>query len=169
MSMLAEACGLTKASFYHHYSSKERLLLDVLQWARENIIQLLADIVENEKLTVEEKIRKIDSKIKKVFFGETIGCLMATTGTDVAYLDGNLLLPVQAFFDDWSELMARLIMSVEGIDKLDADKAGGLIVSDYEGAILLARLYKAPGYVENITARMISLVRNPEALKIYAQ
>lgn len=168
MSTLAAACGLTKASFYHHYSSKELLLQDVLQWAHGHTCNTLSRIVDDEKLTTAEKIQRIDKKIKKVFFDDSIGCLMATTGTDVAYLKGDLLQPVQAFFDDWAALMARLFAALPGVSQEGADKAGRLIVGDYEGAILLARIYQDASYVDNVTRRAEALAENPQLLSIYA-
>lgn len=37
MDMLAAACDLTKATFYHHYSNKDELMKDVLIWTHERI------------------------------------------------------------------------------------------------------------------------------------
>lgn len=46
MDTLAAACGLTKASFYHHYPNKESLLRDVLDWTHKGLAEGLFAVTE---------------------------------------------------------------------------------------------------------------------------
>lgn len=51
MEMLSSACGLTKASFYHHYPNKEALLRDVLEWTHQRLAETLFSIAYDPLLT----------------------------------------------------------------------------------------------------------------------
>lgn len=56
MDMLSSACGLTKASFYHHYPNKEALLRDVLEWTHQRLAETLFSIAYDPLLTPRERL-----------------------------------------------------------------------------------------------------------------
>lgn len=167
MSMLAQACGLTKASFYHHYASKELLLIDVLNWSAERTQLTLQQLVEDEKLDFLAKVKKIDKTIKSIFFEDTVGCLMGIIGADVAYSKPELLVPVKDFFKQWSKYMSKIFILLPNVPQKQANALGRAIVADYEGAILLARIHQDQSYVTRVTDRILALAEIPDLLTIY--
>lgn len=56
MSDVAEAVNLKKASLYHHVSSKQQILFEILETAIVLVTESIQAIVESEK-TAEEKLR----------------------------------------------------------------------------------------------------------------
>ncbi len=62
MEMLSSACGLTKASFYHHYPNKEALLRDVLEWTHQRLAETLFSIAYDPLLTPRERLEKLGRK-----------------------------------------------------------------------------------------------------------
>ncbi len=85
MEALSAACGLTKASFYHHYPTKEALLRDVLGWTHEYLNQSLFSIAADESLTPQERMSRMGRKARKLFQDDSIGCLMGVVAVDATY------------------------------------------------------------------------------------
>lgn len=153
MDALAAACGLTKASFYHHYPNKESLLRDVLAWTHERIGKALFAIAFDEELAPHERLAKIGHKAGKLFQDDAIGCLMAVVAVDATYGKSELMEPIRSFLDDWAAAFANLYRPDFGEEQ--AGELGRQLVADYEGAILLARIYNAPAYIDAVTRRAL--------------
>ena len=151
MDALAAACGLTKASFYHHYPNKETLLRDVLLWTHTGLQQTLFAQAFDSTLPPAERLTRMGKKAKKLFQDDSIGCLMGVVSGDAAYGIPDLLEPIRAFLDDWISAFAQLYR-----DSQEPEQAQALarqLVADFEGAILLARIYNDASYIDAVTAR----------------
>ena len=59
MQDIARAVNLQKASLYHHVSSKQEILLELLDQALELLTGQVIDIVRNETLPPDEKLRQM--------------------------------------------------------------------------------------------------------------
>ena len=151
MDALSVACGLTKASFYHHYPNKESLLRDVLEWTHGRLKQSLFSIAFDESLTPQERLTIMGRKAKKLFQDDSIGCLMGVVAVDAAYGKVDLMKPIRHFMDDWAAAFSKLY-SV-GHSQEDAQNLARQLVADFEGAILLARIYGDPRYIDAVTER----------------
>lgn len=151
MDMLSAACGLTKASFYHHYPSKDGLLRDVLKWTHEGMASGLFDIAYQEELTPFERLEKMGRKATRLFQSDTVGCLMAVVGVDASYGKPELLEPVRSFFDEWANAFAQLFSGQ--CSEQDALAQGQQLVADIEGAILLTRIHGDPQYIDRVIKR----------------
>jgi TetR/AcrR family transcriptional repressor of nem operon len=153
MDVLAAACGFTKASFYHHYPNKEALLRDVLDWTHQVISHTLFAVAFDEKLTPEERLTKMGRKAAKLFQQDSIGCLMGVVAVDATYGKSDLMTPIRSFFDAWSKAFAHLLK--DRVDEAQALQTARQWVADYEGAILLARVYGDAAYIDAVTARAV--------------
>ncbi|WP_322981414.1 TetR/AcrR family transcriptional regulator [Pseudomonas sp. C11] len=151
MDALAAACGLTKASFYHHYASKDSLLLDVLAWSHERSKQALFAIAYDEKLTPRERFLKMGRRAEKLFRDDSIGCLMGVVAIDAAYGKVELMEPIRRFLDDWRDALFNLYRHGRG--EAEALGMARQLVSDFEGAILLSRIYGDTSYIDAVTKR----------------
>ena len=151
MDALSAACGLTKASFYHHYPNKEALLRDVLAWTHEQLAQSLFCIASDESQTPQERLARMGRKAKKLFQDDSIGCLMGVISVDAAYGKAELMEPIRRFMDDWTAAFAQLFSA--SYSQLEAHSLARQLVADFEGAILLARIYGDPSYIDAVTER----------------
>lgn len=151
MDALSAACGLTKASFYHHYPNKEALLRDVLGWTHERLKQTLFAIAFDESLAHQERLARMGRKAKRLFQDDSIGCLMGVVAVDAAYGKVELMEPIRRFLDDWAAAFAKLYSI--GRSQEDAQNLARQLVADFEGAILLARIYGDPSYIDAVTER----------------
>lgn len=153
MDELASACGFTKASFYHHYPNKESLLRDVLHWTHQGIAQALFALAYDETLPAEERLQKMGRKAARLFQGDAIGCLMGVVAVDATYGKSELMAPIRAFFDDWAKALAHLFIG--RLDEARALETARQLVADYEGAILMARIYGRADYIDGVTQRAL--------------
>lgn len=153
MDTLATACGLTKASFYHHYPNKESLLRDVLEWTHQGLSRHLFAIAGDDQLSAGQRLEKMGSRALRLFQGDAIGCLMGVVAVDASYGKPELMAPIRAFFADWAAACTRLFAGRD-----DAGAQGQQLVADYEGAILLARIHDDPAYIERVTQRALKLL-----------
>jgi TetR/AcrR family transcriptional repressor of nem operon len=151
MDALSSACGLTKASFYHHYPNKESLLRDVLGWTHERLKQSLFSIAFDENLAPQERLTSMGRKAKKLFQDDSIGCLMGVVAVDATYGKVELMEPIRLFLDDWTAAFAKLYSA--GYSQEEAQRLARQLVADFEGAILLARIYGDPSYIDAVTER----------------
>lgn len=153
MDALSTACGLTKASFYHHYPNKEALLRDVLGWTHERMREGLFVVADDHNLSAAERLQKMGAKAQKLFRDSTIGCLMGVVAVDATYARSELMQPIRAFMDDWAAALTRIYR--EHLPAERAAELGRQLVADYEGAILMARIYADASYIEAVTRRAV--------------
>jgi TetR/AcrR family transcriptional repressor of nem operon len=153
MDALSAACGLTKASFYHHYPNKESLLRDVLEWTHGRLKQSLFSIAYDESLTVQERLAGMGRRARKLFQDDSVGCLMGVVAVDATYGKVELMEPIRLFLDDWAAAFAELYRAGHGEEQ--AQRLARQLVADFEGAILLARIYGDPGYLDAVIERGI--------------
>jgi TetR/AcrR family transcriptional repressor of nem operon len=111
MDMLASACELTKASFYHHYPNKEALARDVLQRTHAIINETLFAIAYDTSLAPAERLARMNTKARKLFMEDSIGCLMGVITIDATYAVPELMQPIRQFIDDWAAALTQLLIS----------------------------------------------------------
>ena len=153
MDMLAQACGLTKASFYHHYPNKDSLLRDVLAWSHERLKHSLFALAYDESLPVAERLTVMGERAKRLFQDDSIGCLMGVVAVDAAYGNETLMAPIREFMADWAKAFACLFEAQHGAEQ--ALQLARQLVADFEGAILLARIYADSGYIDAVCTRAV--------------
>ena len=152
MDMLASACELTKASFYHHYPNKEALARDVLQRTHAIVNDTLFAIAYDSSQTPAERLARMNAKARKLFMEDSIGCLMGVITVDASYAVPELMPPIRQFIDDWVAALAHLLGA--RLPENDARQLAQQTVADFEGAILLSRIYGNGECFERVCGRV---------------
>jgi TetR/AcrR family transcriptional regulator, transcriptional repressor for nem operon len=156
MDALASACGLTKAAFYHYYRSKQALAADALQWSRSMASKHLFAIAYDPNFPIEARAQKLAAAGRKWFLKEPSGCVMGLMLVDAMHGVPELLPIINGFFDDWAKALAHLLGAT--LPPARAARRARLLVADYEGAILLARLHNDASYVAAVDERAIAYI-----------
>ncbi|MED7666690.1 TetR/AcrR family transcriptional regulator [Pseudomonas moraviensis subsp. stanleyae] len=156
MDALAQACELTKASFYHHYRSKESLMNDVLSWTHQQISERLFSIAYREDLSGAERFRLMARHSKKLFIEGAIGCLMGVIAVDAAYSVKALMPQIREFMGEWAAALANIFS--EQVPSSTALEHGERAVADYEGAILLSRIHNDSSYIDRVSERWLGVL-----------
>ncbi|WP_419736346.1 TetR/AcrR family transcriptional regulator [Pseudomonas sp. COR18] len=162
MDALSSACGLTKASFYHHYPNKESLLRDVLGWTHERLKQSLFCIADDDSLQAWERLARMGRRARKLFQDDSIGCLMGVVAVDASYGKVELMEPIRHFLDDWTAAFATLYRT--RFDQEAAQRLARQLVADFEGAILLARIYNDASYIDAVIERGVQQLQSAQAV-----
>lgn len=161
MDALASACDLTKASFYHHYSSKEALAVDVVSWAHVRIADTVFKLAYDDSMSVEARFQEMSRKAKRLFKEGSVGCLMAVISIDATYSMPALLAEIRSFLDSWAAALTHLFSS--RLPKSAATNMGKQTVADYEGAILISRIYDDFSCFDRVGERVIALLDGSSA------
>lgn len=160
MDALATACGLTKAAFYHYYRSKQALAIDALEWSHKMANEHLLAIAYSQELSIEQRAQKMAAAGRKWFLKEPIGCAMGVMLVDAAHGVPELLPVIKRFFADWARALTHLLS--ERLPPERAARRARLLVADYEGAILMARLFRDPTYMEAVNERAVKFALGQE-------
>ncbi len=75
MSALAQACGMQKASLYHHFPSKEALFVACVNDGYDVAIRELEEIHEDARLDDEERLRQAFGALYNIIVESTVGRL----------------------------------------------------------------------------------------------
>ncbi|WP_043545549.1 TetR/AcrR family transcriptional regulator [Pseudomonas aeruginosa] len=153
MDTLASACELTKATFYHHYPNKESLMSDVLQWTHNRINEAVFSIAYDQSQTRLNRFQSMANKAKRLFKEDGIGCLMGVIAVDATYALPDLMPQIRGFLDSWAEALSHLFLE-GGMGKAEAISYAQQSVADYEGAILISRIYGDFNCFDRVTHRV---------------
>ena len=151
MAMLASACDLTKGAFYYEYQDKESLVADMLSYVHELVDHKLLSLVHKVG-SAQLRYRRLHEQAVKFFSQGGMGCLVAVIGGEARYLSPSLLALTQQFFTRWQQAMQVLFDEV--YPKAQASALAKQSVADYEGAILLGRIYDDPSYLQGVYERI---------------
>lgn len=166
MNLLAAACNQTKSSFYYHYSGKEKLIQDILEWHRERRQQMFKKVQSAIDISPTERLKMMGQFILEDTVNDSIGHLSSIIGSDTAYLSAELQQLISNYLDEYSAQFTRLLVPLLG-DK-DAPKVAEAIVSDYEGAAILARLKQSGRPIEDLINRLSNILSSPSLARTYA-
>jgi TetR/AcrR family transcriptional regulator, transcriptional repressor for nem operon len=173
---LAATLGMAKSHFYYYFKDKEDLMKEILSYMLEQFTQMLKRIVENTELDTPGKLQKLASKMARFydFNGYSNGCLMANTALECyiqkaktpsekeglmanAELESvgkeyTFLPIVRQFFSTFIEYLTRIYG--EKYPAAEASKMAVQAVQEFEGALLLTRLFAEQDYLKQALERI---------------
>ncbi|MCO5248839.1 MAG: TetR/AcrR family transcriptional regulator [Chitinophagales bacterium] len=149
---IAEACGLLKGSLYHYFPSKEALMNEVVKYAHAYFKKNVFSIAHNQELTAQEKMEQIFKKSEKSLLSH--GDLMANVGVETANKNKEFTENIQTFFEEWIETV-KIVFS-EIANEEDAQQLAEQTVLEFEGAVMMTRIFKDPKFVHNAYERLIN-------------
>lgn len=154
IAMLAQACGLTKGAFYYYYTDKTALVADIIKHVHQLAMGHLFTF--DPKLSVLQSLAITHQKAVSFFKQDSIGCLIAIIAVESVYTTPELVALARAFFTDWQQRMQALFEQV--LPQTLAYELSRQMVADYEGAILMARIFEDTRYIEAVYQRLITTI-----------
>ena len=158
MSDLAKETGLTKGVFYHHFESKEDVMLKALQattlWFENKIFSIAFD----EKITHKDRLNKMAETTFKAFTDDDGGCFFANTILETANVEDTFLGEIRKFFTAWETAFNKVFENKlqENINNNNNDNDLVVqIIADIEGSIVLMQLYRDKTYLKKALKRSI--------------
>jgi AcrR family transcriptional regulator len=154
MENLAEACGLKKGSFYHHFDSKEALMKAILEGVRVHLNTRVFSIAYDENLSEQERLTKLLLSLKKSLLSREGGCFLGNTTLEVAPHVPEFAEILRGIFSDWTAAFQRLYSGRYVPDV--ALKIAQQTMMEFEGAVMMSNLYKDETILKQVYERAMA-------------
>lgn len=157
---IAEGCGLSKASIYHHISEKKDLvgiaMRDVKKFFKENCFDLIYD----KQLSSNKKIDLLFTTLGQYLAEYEGGCLVHNLVHELVDSQPEFVDLFQDYFAMWLDAIAHIFQKAyppEIARTLAED-----MVAQIGGAIMMDRLYRTDKHLQRVKALMNSYVAEKE-------
>ncbi len=154
LSDIALECGVLKGSLYHHFASKDELMLTALNYLKQYFVDRVFAIAYNESMTVEKRLERLARKSEEQFLEGPGGCFMAMIGTETVINNPKFNEVILLFFKDWKQAFVHLYSQIcdYKLAMEYADKAIMLI----EGSVLMMRIHNNPYYLTHVQENLLT-------------
>ena len=149
LDAVLEHSGAPRGSVYHHFpGGREQLLREATDYAGEYVARRL------ERTAPEDPLAAVDILLDE--YRESLlasdfraGCPVVAVAVETAEEGPDLREHVVAAFDRWRQIFARGF-AASGIDVARSVELALLVVSGFEGALILSRAYRDLAPLENM-------------------
>ena len=149
---IADACGLLKGSLYHYFPSKEALMSAVIQFAHQSFKREVFDIAYDTTLTPQLRMEKMFKKSEKILLSD--GNIMGNIGVETARVIPEFSEHIKLFDIDWIAAVAYVFKEIASDE--DANNLAEQTVAEFEGAVMMTRIFKNSKYIRNAYNRLLN-------------
>ena len=156
MAQIADACGIRKASLYHHFPEKDRLILAAIERIHDHFREHIFAIAYGSEADARHRLDALCEATFNYFNGRKGGCLLGNFTLALTERVPSFQEPLREYFDDWAAAFAHLLTAAYG-----ASKARSLAfdsVAHIQGAIMMMRLYRNPRFLRRALDASIELL-----------
>lgn len=163
MSDLLEATGLQKGGLYNHFASKEALALAAFDFAMEKFRQRYAQAVQGQTSAL-ASLRAISEVMLRNYADPVVegGCIVFNTALEADDAQPALKTCAQAAMRD---LLRFIVLQVRrgqrnGEIRADVDpqSIATILISLYEGALGLSKLFGDSAHIQHAQAHMMAYI-----------
>ena len=149
---IASACGLLKGSLYHYFPSKEALMSAVIKYAHEYFQKEVFSIAYDVTMSPQQRMEKMFKKSERALLSE--GNIMGNIGVETARAIPEFAEHIRAFYTEWINAVAFVFKEITNED--DAMKLAEQTVAEFEGAVMMSRIFKDTKYIKNAYDRLVN-------------
>lgn len=154
VSDLSKACDIPKSHFYYYFPDGKQ---GIMQASLEAILGYfeakVLPLSEQADIPPALRMEQLLNRFRRVVTEGEGGCFMANTTLETLHTSPQFRPVLRQFFDGLRQAVSRLnahVMSAEAAVK-EADR----VIQDFEGGVLLMRLYGDPVYVDEAIQRAL--------------
>jgi len=137
MSQIGQSCGILKGSLYHHFESKEHILLYILDRLRSDLRQFVFSIADDMSLPEMQRLQNINGFLKDYFL-EKRACLIAMMGMEAELICEEAREIMGNIFMDWKKTYIKLFRKYYSPYMAEIHATNAIIF--IEGAIIWMRV-----------------------------
>jgi TetR/AcrR family transcriptional repressor of lmrAB and yxaGH operons len=161
---ILDAGGAPRGSLYFHFpKGKEQIGEAAVQLGTDGVRQFITDAAQtsgNVQAFLVKLARGMAANLERSGYRE--GCPVATTALETAAQSDVLGRAARTAFQTWEQEIKRALISF-GMTANQADRTATVVLSQLEGALLLARTYRSLEPMQRAEKALLVLGR--EALK----
>ena len=148
---IASACGLLKGSLYHYFPSKEALMSAVIKYAHEFFQKEVFSIAYDKTLSPQQRMEKMFKKSERALLSD--GNIMGNIGVETARAIPEFAEHIRDFYKEWMSAVEFVFKEITNEE--DAKKLAEQTVAEFEGAVMMSRIFRDPKFVHNAYERLI--------------
>lgn len=149
---IAAACGLLKGSLYHYFPSKEALMSAVIKYAHDYFKKEVFSIAYDTTLSPQQRMEKMFKKSERALLSE--GNLMGNIGVETARAIPEFAEHIRDFYKEWMKAVEFVFNEIT--NQKDAHKLAEQTVAEFEGAVMMTRIFKDAKYIKNAYERLMN-------------
>lgn len=153
MNDLSKEIGLTKGVFYHHFASKEELMIKSLQTTSLWFDKKIFSIAYQNELKPKERLLRMADALFSSFTEFKGGCFFANTILETAHVEDTFLPEINLFFENFENALTHIYK--EKYTQFYLKNTIQETIADIEGSILLMQLKKDTQLLQNALDRAI--------------
>ena len=158
---VADAVGIRKASIHHHFPTKGDLALALMVRYRQRFAGAL-DVIHHDHASAPARLGRYQQLFVDVLRDDHRLCMCGMLAADFAALPSPVRREVRAFFDDNESWLTGVL--AEGVKRKElvlrgaAEAQARVILSAFEGAMLVARSHRDVGHFTLVAEQAIANV-----------
>ena len=156
MTDLANAVGLLKGSFYHYFDSKETLMKEVLSSVNIFLKDAVFPIAYDQTLPLEIRTEKMLKLFSKTVFSAEGGCIVGNTILETVNQYPIFKEILQEIITGWMDALVHIYGHNHPPEQ--AQKLAEQTIMEYEGAIMMAKLYGKGHFYKDCYIRTIQRI-----------
>lgn len=149
---IAAACGLLKGSLYHYFPSKEALMSAVIKYAHDFFKKEVFDIAYDTTLSPQQRMEKMFKKSERALLSD--GNIMGNIGVETARVIPEFSEHIRDFYKEWMAAVEYVFKEIT--NEQDAKKLAEQTVAEFEGAVMMTRIFKDTRFIKNAYDRLMS-------------
>jgi TetR/AcrR family transcriptional regulator, transcriptional repressor for nem operon len=138
MNDIAQACDIKKPSLYHHVTSREALLMHVVDAYQKAFNENVLSKARDKALTQTARLQSVCDALTEFFQVRQWTCLMAKLVSELSNSVPPFTEQAQAFFGQWIQTLEPLLATNKSIEQ--ARQLAQESVMQMQGALLLKQV-----------------------------
>jgi TetR/AcrR family transcriptional regulator, transcriptional repressor for nem operon len=155
------AAGVTKGSFYFHFSSKEELGYAVIENASNFILGSMRESLDRQDLGPQERIETMLRGVQGIVEAADCsrGCILGNLALETSNTNDVFRERIAQAFRDWSQLIASELEQMKREGELPPDfncaRYADFAISALEGGIMISKVTLDPAPMRNSVALIL--------------
>ena len=153
LQQIADAAGLGKAGVLHHFGSKAGVMEGVIEYAINWYQRKIHSIIAGHASLEERLERFLRQHFELCALNDGGGCFFANTILETG-VGGQFSDLLRRFHTGWTEAVEQLFQ--ERYPPEEARERAYRLFADYQGSVVLYKLYRDPAHLEKLLARALA-------------